>query len=165
MTRALIPGTYDPVTLGHVDIIERASRVFNKVIVAVAASTQKGSGPLFSIEDRVEFIKDAVSDLPNVEVCRFSTLLVDIAEEMEADSIVKGLRALTDFEWEFQQASINYQLNPKFETMFIMANPQYMYLSSSTVKEIALLGGDVSKWVTPLVQSELRKCFDSQAKA
>jgi len=162
MTRALIPGTYDPVTLGHIDIIERASRVFPQVIVAVAASTKKGSGPLFSIEDWVRFIEDAVSALPNVEVCRFSTLLVDIAEEMGADSIVKGLRALTDFEWEFQQASINYQLNPKLETMFIMANPQYMYLSSSTVKEVALLGGDVSKWVTPLVQGELQKRFDAQ---
>jgi len=159
MTRALIPGTYDPVTLGHIDIIERASRVFAKVYVAVAASTQKGSGPLFSIEDRVCFIEDAVSHLHNVEVCPFNSLLVEFADEMDVDSIVKGLRALTDFEWEFQQASINYQLNPKLETMFIMANPRYMYLSSSTVKEVASLGGDISKWVTPLVQRELQRRF------
>jgi len=159
MTRALIPGTYDPVTLGHIDIIERATRVFDEVIVAVSDSPRKGSGPLFGIEDRVSLIEDAVSYLPNVEVRPFSNLLVHFAEEMGAEAIVKGLRALTDFEWEFQQASINYQLNRELETMFIMANPRYMYLSSSMVKEIVCLGGDISKWVTPLVQAELLKHY------
>jgi len=161
MNKALIPGTYDPVTLGHIDIIERASKVFSKVFVAVAASPHKGSGPLFSEEERLEFIMDAVSNLPNVEVCLFSTLLVKFAEELGVDSIVKGLRAVTDFEWEFQQASINYQLNRELETMFIMANPRYMYLSSSMVKEIASLGGDISKWVTPLVEKKLRERFSA----
>lgn len=157
MPSALIPGTYDPVTLGHIDIIERATRVFSRVIVAVAASQQKGTGPLFSIDERVEFIKDAVSHLPQVEVCQFSSLLVKFAEEMRVDTIVKGLRAVTDFDWEFQQASINYELSPEMETMFIMANPHFMYLSSSMVKEIASMGGDISGWVTPMVQSELKK--------
>ncbi|MDR1088366.1 MAG: pantetheine-phosphate adenylyltransferase [Coriobacteriales bacterium] len=155
--KALIPGTYDPVTLGHIDVIERAARIFSTVVVAVAASPQKGAGPLFSLEERVACIEDAVAHLANVEVCPFSTLLVSFAEEMHVDTIVKGLRAVTDFEWEFQQASINYQLNPELETMFIMANPRYMYLSSSMVKEIATMGGDVSRWVTPKVQAELRR--------
>jgi len=165
MIKALIPGTYDPVTLGHIDIIERASQVFSKVYVAVAASPRKGSGPLFSVEDRVAFIEDAVSHLKNVEVCCFSNLLVQFAEEMGVDAIVKGLRALTDFEWEFQQASTNYQLNRDLETMFIMASPRYMYLSSSVVKDIASLGGDVSNWVTPLVETKLKERLDTQMEA
>lgn len=157
MPKALIPGTYDPVTLGHLDVIERSTRIFSTVVVAVAASPQKGAGPLFSLDERVAFIEDAVAHLPNVKVQPFSTLLVSFAEEMGVDTIVKGLRAVTDFESEFQQASINYQLNPNLETMFIMANPQFMYLSSSMVKEIASMGGDISGWLTPLVQSELIK--------
>jgi pantetheine-phosphate adenylyltransferase len=144
-------------TLGHLEVIERVARIFTSVVVAVAASPQKGAGPLFSLEERTRFIKDAVSHLSNVEVFPFSTLLVDFAEEMGADTIVKGLRVLTDFEWEFQQASINYKLNPDLETMFIMANPRHLYLSSSMVKEIASVGGDISDWVTPLVQEELLK--------
>ena len=155
MPKALIPGTYDPVTLGHLDVIERATRIFSHVVVAVADSHQKGLGPLFSSEERVEFIKDAVQHLSNVQVCPFDTLLVEFAADMGVDTIVKGLRAVTDFEWEFQQASINYQLSPDLETMFIMANPQSMYLSSSMVKEIAAMGGDVTNWVTPLVKREL----------
>ncbi|MCL2530105.1 MAG: pantetheine-phosphate adenylyltransferase [Coriobacteriia bacterium] len=162
MNRALIPGTYDPVTLGHIDIIERAARVFDKVFVAVAASPRKGAGPIFSEEERVAFIEDAVSGLSNVEVCLFDNLLVTFAEDMGVDSIVKGLRAVTDFEWEFQQASINYQLNRNLETMFIMANPRYMYLSSSMVKELASLGGDISRWVTPLVETKLLEYFSAQ---
>jgi pantetheine-phosphate adenylyltransferase len=157
MPKALIPGTYDPVTLGHVDVIERVSQIFSSVVVAVAASHNKGEGPLFSLEERTAFVVAAVEHLPNVTVRPFDTLLVDFAVEQGVDAIVKGLRALTDFEWEFQQASINYQLNPSLETMFIMANPQFMYLSSSMVKEIAAMGGDVSSWVTPLVKSELLK--------
>ena len=157
MPKALIPGTYDPVTLGHLDVIERASKIFTEVVVAVAASQKKGSGPLFSLEQRVVFIKDAVAHLPNVKVCPFSILLVDFAREMGVNAIVKGLRVVTDFEWEFQQAALNYQLNPDLETMFIMSNPQFMYLSSSMVKEIASVNGNVSDWVTPLVFSELKK--------
>lgn len=157
MPSALIPGTYDPVTLGHLEVVERSTRIFSRVIVAVAASPQKGSGPLFSLEERVSFVEDAVAHLPHVEVHPFSGLLVTFAKKMQVDAIVKGLRAVTDFESEFQQSSINYELDPELETMFIMSNPHYMYLSSSMVKEIASMGGDVSSWVTPLVQSELLK--------
>ena len=159
MPKALIPGTYDPVTLGHLDVIERATRIFSSVVVAVAESQKKGPGTLFSIDERVSFIKDAVALLPNVEVKPFNTLLVNFAEEMGVDTIVKGLRVVTDFEWEFQQASINYQLNPELETLFIMSNPRFMYLSSSMVKEIASMGGDISDWVTPMVQRELIKRY------
>lgn len=155
MPVALIPGTYDPVTLGHLEIIERSTNIFSRVIVGVAASPQKGGGPLFELEERVRFVKDAVSHLPNVEVYPFSTLLVNFAKEMGVQAIVKGLRAVTDFESEFQQSSINYALDPELETMFIMANPRYMYLSSSMVKEVASMGGDTSQWVTALVQKEL----------
>lgn len=155
MPTALIPGTYDPVTLGHLEVIERSTRIFSRVVVAVAASPQKGGGPLFSLDERVAFVKDAVSHLPGVEVHPFNTLLVNFAKEMGVNAIVKGLRAVTDFESEFQQSSINYKLDPELETMFIMSNPRYMYLSSSMVKEIASMGGDVSSWVTQLVQKEL----------
>ena len=155
MPKALIPGTYDPITLGHVDVIERASRIFTEVVVAVAASPQKGSGPLFCLEERVGFAEEAVAHLPNATVRSFDSLLVSFARDTGVDTIVKGLRAVTDFESEFQQASINYQLNPDLETMFIMANPRHMYLSSSMVKEIAAMGGDVSHWVTAIVQQEL----------
>lgn len=163
MSKALIPGTYDPVTLGHLDVIERSTRVFSEVIVAVAASPQKGLGPLFSLDERVSFLEDALSHLPQVSVYPFSKLLVSFAEEMGVDTIVKGLRVVTDFESEFQQASINYQLNPGLETMFIMSNPRYMYLSSSMVKEIASMGGDTSGWVTALVQQELTKRLNHQS--
>ncbi|MDR2586778.1 MAG: pantetheine-phosphate adenylyltransferase [Coriobacteriales bacterium] len=155
MRTALIPGTYDPVTLGHRDIIRRAAQIFDHVVVGVAVSQKKGAGPLFSLEERVAFATDAVADLPNVTIRSFSSLLVDFAVEIGAQAIVKGLRAMTDFEFEFQQASLNYRLNPEFETMFIMANPEHMFLSSSAVKEIASMGGNVQSWVTPLVQQAL----------
>jgi len=161
MTRAVIPGTYDPITLGHLDIIERATHVFSSVVVGVADSPNKRSGPLFTLAERIELAQDAVSHLANVEVMAFDKLLVDFACQVEADAIVKGLRAVTDFDSEFQQSSINYRLNPKLETIFIMANPRYMFLSSSMVKEIASMHGDISHWVTPLVQSELSKRLDS----
>jgi pantetheine-phosphate adenylyltransferase len=156
---ALIPGTYDPVTLGHLDVIERSSQIFERIIVGVAASQTKGSGPLFSLDERVRFIDDAVGHLSNVSVRPFDKLLVEFAAQIGAQAIVKGLRAVTDFESEFQQASINYQLNPSLETVFIMASPSNMYLSSSMIKEIASLGGDVSAWVTPQVQDALAARF------
>ncbi|MDR2108008.1 MAG: pantetheine-phosphate adenylyltransferase [Coriobacteriales bacterium] len=159
MTRALVPGTYDPVTIGHIDVIERSAQIFDEVIVGVAASPKKGAGPLFNVDERVAFLRDATRALANCQVRPFSTLLVDFAEEVAATAIVKGLRAVTDFELEFQQAELNFQLNPALETLFIMANPGNMYLSSSMVKEIAALGGDVSTWVTPLVQNALRERF------
>jgi pantetheine-phosphate adenylyltransferase len=159
MTTALIPGTYDPVTLGHRDVIERSSQIFDSIIVAVADSPKKGAGPLFSLEERVAFVKDAIVGLTNVSVRPFSTLLVDFAVEVGAQAIVKGLRAVTDFESEFQQASLNYRLNPQLETAFIMSTPEYMYLSSSAVKEIASMHGNTDFWVTPMVEEALKRRF------
>jgi pantetheine-phosphate adenylyltransferase len=155
MRAALIPGTYDPVTLGHRDVIVRAAQIFDSIIVGVAASPKKGAGPLFSLEDRVAFVEDAIADIPNVRAVPFSSLLVDFAVEVGAHVIVKGLRVVTDFESEFQQASLNYRLNPELETMFIMAAPEHMYLSSSAVKEVASMHGNVHSWVTPLVEKAL----------
>ena len=159
MHTALMPGTYDPITLGHLDVIRRTSQIFDSLIIGVAASQMKGRGPLFSLEERVSFIKDATSDLKNVEVRSFSTLLVHFAVEVGARTIVKGLRAVTDFESEFQQASLNYRLNPELETMFIMAKPEYMYLSSSVVREVASMQGNLDFWVTPMVKKALLEQF------
>ena len=163
MPRALIPGTYDPITLGHIDIIKRSTRIFDDVIVGVAASPLKGNGPLFSLEERVAFVEDAVSDLPTVRVIPFNALLVDFATKMGVHTIVKGLRVVTDFEYEFQQASLNNELNSSLETMFIMSNLKYMYLSSSIVKEVASLGGETSAWLPKLVQKEICRKFRQQS--
>lgn len=143
MKRAIVPGTFDPVTSGHLDIIVRASGLFDEVVVGVALSAEKGGGPLFSVDERVAMLTNAVKQLGNVTVRPFDTLLVDFAEQMDASVIVKGLRAVTDFEREFQMAALNWRLDSKIETMFIMAVPENMYLSSSAVKEIALHGGSV----------------------
>ena len=143
MSRGLCPGTFDPVTSGHLDIIERAANLFDEVLVGVAVNPEKGGGPLFSADERVAFIRDATPHLPNVSVKAFDTLLVDFAEKERATVIIKGLRAVTDFEREFQMAALNWRLDSKIETLFIMAIPEYMYLSSSAVKEIAQHGGSV----------------------
>lgn len=157
MKRALIPGTFDPITSGHFDVIARASQLFDEVIVAPAASIKKS--PLFTLEERVAFIEQATADLPCVRVAPFDGLLVDFAKEMEATAVVKGLRAITDFEYEFQMTAINYQLNSALETLFIMSPPQYMYLSSSVVREIASLHGDVEQFVPPCVRDALARKF------
>ena len=143
MRRALCPGTFDPVTSGHLDIIERAAALFDEVVVAVALNPEKGGGPLFSIDDRVALITRAIKHLTNVKVRPFDTLLVEFAQASEAHVIIKGLRAVTDFEHEFQMAQLNYRLDDDIETMFIMSIPEYAYLSSSAVKEIARHGGSV----------------------
>lgn len=149
MKRALTPGTFDPITSGHLDIITRAAQLVDEIIVAVAASPTKQ--PLFTLEERVKLVQQATSCLPNVRVEPFSGLLVDFAQEMDASVVVKGLRAITDFEYEFQMTAINYQLDQQLETLFIMSPPQYMYLSSSIVREIASLHGDVTQFVPECV--------------
>jgi len=160
MATALIPGTYDPVTYGHIDIIERSTHIFERIVVGVSASPWKnGRGPLFTLEERVGFLRQATKHLENVTVESFNKLLVEFAVEVGARAIVKGLRVVTDFESEFQQSSINYQLNPDLETVFIMSNPGNMYLSSSMVKEIASLQGNVSAWVPPEVELALQQRF------
>ena len=139
---AIYPGSFDPVTNGHLDIIKRASKIANKLIVAVLNNSAKT--PMFDVETRLEMLRLACKDTPNVEISTFSGLLVQFAQNMSANVIIKGLRAVTDFESEFQMALANRMLDENIETLFIPTNLQYSYLSSSVVKEVAILGGDVS---------------------
>ena len=155
MKRALTPGTFDPITSGHLDVIARASQLVDEVVVAVADSQKKG--PLFTLEERVELVRQATAHLSNVRVEPFKGLLVDFAKELDATVVVKGLRAITDFEYEFQMTAMNYQLSPQLETLFIMSPPQYMYLSSSIVREISKMGGDIEQFVPPCVYEALKK--------
>ncbi len=157
MTTALTPGTFDPITCGHLDIINRASTLMDEVIVAVAESTPKNT--LFTIEERTDLARKATAHLPNVRVESFDGLLVDFARKMGVSVVVKGLRAITDFEYEFQMNAINQQLDYRLETTFIMSPPEYMYLSSSIVRELAALGGDVSKFVTPEAAEALARKY------
>ena len=156
MKKAVVPGTYDPLTSGHLDIIERAAGLFAEVVVGVAASPQKnGRGPLFSLEERVDLARAATVHLSNVTVMPFDQLLVDFTASIGAELVVKGLRVVTDFEHEFQMAALNWRLDSDIETVFIMSVPEYMYLSSSAVKEIAQHGGSVCGLVPPCVEAPL----------
>ena len=162
MSRAVVPGTFDPITRGHIDIITRAAQLFDEVIVGVAESAGKGpKGPLFSHDERVALARESLADLGNVSVMPFSDLLVRFARSVGADTVVKGLRAITDFEYEFQMAALNYQIDQEIETVFIMSAPGNMYLSSSVVREIARFGGDTSPFVTPFVDRALKGKFDA----
>lgn len=151
------PGTFDPITLGHMDLIERGLRHFDKVIVAVAASPKKQ--PLFSLQERVNLAKAVTNGMGNVEVAGFSNLLVDFAREQKASVILRGLRVVSDFEYEFQLANMNRVLAPNLESLFLTPSEQYSFISSTFVREIALLNGDVSKMVHPIVQQALTERF------
>lgn len=154
MTRiAITPGTFDPITYGHIDIIKRAASLMDKVIVGVAESTPKNT--LFTLEERTELAREATRGLANVEVESFDGLLVDFVRARGANTVIKGLRAITDFEYEFQMNALNSQLDYDMETAFIMSPPKYMYLSSSIVRELASLHGDVSDLVPPCVAEAL----------
>jgi len=150
---AIYPGTFDPITHGHSDLIQRAARLFDHVIVAIAANPTKK--PFFPLEKRVALAQAVLANLPNVEVSGFDSLLVDYANERNAQVIVRGLRAVSDFEHEFQLASMNRRLAPKVETLFLTPAEQYAYISSSLVREIAALGGDVSAFVHEQVRKAL----------
>ncbi len=154
MTIAIYPGTFDPITNGHTDLVHRARRIFDRVILAVAANP--GKGPVFTLEERVGLAREALADLENVEVCAFDTLLVDFVRSRKARVILRGLRAVSDFEHEIQLASINRRLAPEVETLFLTPAEQYTYISSGLVREIASLGGDVSGFVHPKVEYALR---------
>jgi len=157
MIKAIVPGTFDPITVGHLDVIERASKLFDEIVVAVAASrTKNGVGPLFNVQERVELISTATKHFDNVGVKSFDNLLVTFAREQNASVLVKGLRAITDFEHEFQMAALNWKLASSIETFFIMASPDNMFLSSSAVKEIARHGGCVTGLVPKCVEEALR---------
>lgn len=153
MTIAIYPGTFDPITNGHSDLILRAARIFDQVIVAIAANPKKA--PLFTLAERIELVEGALGTLPNVEVCGFDSLLADFAAERKATVILRGLRAVSDFEYEFQLAGMNRRLAPAVETMFLTPAETYTFLSSSLVKEVAELGGDVSAFVDTQVMAAL----------
>jgi pantetheine-phosphate adenylyltransferase len=153
MRTAIYPGSFDPFTNGHLDVVQRAARLFDRVIVAVAASD--GKHPLFTKDERKELILQSITDLPNVTADTFDGLLVNYVQKHSAQAVVRGLRAVSDFEFEFQLALMNRKLNDSFETIFMMPKDTYTFLSSRIVKEIARLGGDVSSFVTPQVQAAL----------
>ena len=156
---AVCPGSYDPVTNGHVDIISRTSELFDEVIVAVVNASVRKSQSLFSAEERIGFIERATAHLENVRIEPFATLVVDFARERGARAIVKGLRAISDFEYELEMNQLNRQLAPDVESVYLMASPQYSFLSSSGVKEIATFGGDVSDLVPEPVAERLKEAL------
>ncbi len=155
MKTAVYPGTFDPITNGHSDLINRATRLFDRVIVAIAASP--GKNPRFSLPRRVDLARQVLSGMENVEIREFDTLLVDFVRSCGADVILRGLRAVSDFEYEFQLAGMNRRLAPEVETVFLTPAEQFAYISSSLVKEIAALGGDVAEFVHPCVVAALEE--------
>ena len=155
----MCPGSYDPVTLGHLDIIQRAAEVFDNVVVAVVNAPVRKQKTLFSAEERVEFIRDEVQNLANVEVETFDTLIVDFARKHNANAIVKGLRAISDFEYEFEMNQLNRKMAPEIESIYMMASPQFSFLRSSGVKELAMFGGDLTDLVPPRVATRLEEAL------
>ncbi|MDO1528322.1 pantetheine-phosphate adenylyltransferase [Fulvimonas sp. R45] len=154
---AVYPGTFDPITNGHADLVARAAPLFERVVVAVAESPNKGKGPGFSLHERIALARLALADLPNVEVRGFDSLLASFVAEIGAGVIIRGLRAVSDFEYEFQLASMNRHLIPQAETLFLTPAEQYSFISSSLVREIGRLGGDISGFVHPAVQQAMRQ--------
>lgn len=154
---AVYPGTFDPITLGHLDIIERASNLFDKLIIAIAVNSEKQ--PLFSKSGRLDMIQKSVQHIPNVEVDEFSNLLVEYAEKVEAAAIIRGIRALSDYEYEFKMALMNRSLNEKITTLFLVAHQKYTHLSSSLVREVAHLGGNVNDLVPSNVADKLKQKY------
>lgn len=157
MATALCPGSFDPPTNGHIDVIERASRYFDSVVVAVIANPSKQ--PLFTLEDRSNLLRDALTHVDNIEITSFDGLLVDFAKDRELGVVVKGLRAISDFEYELQMAQMNSNLLPELDTMFMTAKPEWAFLSSSLVKEVARYGGAVEGLVPPGVAKALHEAF------
>ena len=153
MATAVYPGSFDPITYGHLDIIRRAAEVFDKVIVGVLKNQTKT--PLFDFDERVEMIREAVKELPNVEVVSLHGLLIEFTKKMNADVIVRGIRAVSDFEYELMMAQTNKQLNPEVETMFFATSAKYSFLSSSTVRELAMFDGDITPFVPDCVRERI----------
>lgn len=158
MRKVVYPGTFDPITNGHIDLVERACRLFDRVVVAIAASNRKN--PLFTLEERVALAQETLAHLPNVEVVGFDILLVEFVRQQQAQAVVRGLRAVSDFEYEFQLANMNRALAPTMESLFLTPAEHLSYISSSIVREIAFLGGDVSQFVAKPVQAALHKKFN-----
>lgn len=155
--KAIYPGTFDPITNGHTDIIKRASQLFDQVVVAIASSSVKN--PVFGLKKRIELARLVLKKYPNVQVVGFDTLLIEFARQHQANIIIRGLRAVSDFEYEFQLAGMNRKLDTNIETVFLTPSEQYTYLSSTLVREIAQLGGPVEQFVDPLIQEALKAHF------
>jgi len=153
MIRAVYPGTFDPLTRGHEDLVRRASTLFDSVILGIADSRAKK--PFFTLEERLEMARQVLADLRNVEVVGFTGLLIDFARQQNARVVVRGLRAVSDFEYEFQLAGMNRNLDPNMETVFLTPSEQHMFISATLVREIAIFGGDISKFVHPIVSAKL----------
>lgn len=163
MTTVVYPGTFDPITNGHFDLTERASKIFDKVVIAVAASPKKR--PLFNLDDRVRLAKAVTAHLPNVEVIGFRNLLVDFVDDIGATAILRGLRAVSDFEYEFQLANMNRQLAPHIESIFLTPTEHLSFISSTMIREVSSLGGDVTKFIHPEVARALKEAHASSAKS
>lgn len=155
MIRAIYPGSFDPVTFGHLDIIRRSSRIVDELIIGVL--NNKAKMPLFSVEERVKMLKEVTKELPNVKIIPFDGLLIEFAKRMEAKVVIRGLRAITDFEYELQMAQTNHKLEVGVETMFLTTSLEYSYLSSTTVKEVAAFGGDITQFVPEVVIDRIKE--------
>ena len=157
MKTIVYPGTFDPITNGHIDLVERSAKLFGKVVIGIAASQRKG--PLFTVEERIELASEALQHLPNVEIRGFDYLLVNFVKDCEADAVMRGLRAVSDFEYEFQLANMNRAMNPAFESIFLTPTNDFSYISSTLVREIASMKGDVEDFVPPMVLAALKTKF------
>ena len=155
MLRAIYPGSFDPVTFGHLDIIKRSCKIVDELVVGVL--NNKAKTPLFSVEERVKMLKEATKDIDNVRIVPFEGLLVDFAKVMNAKVVVRGLRAITDFEYELQMSQTNHKLEPDIETMFLTTSLEYAFLSSTTVKEVAAFGGNITQFVPPVVVNKIEE--------
>jgi pantetheine-phosphate adenylyltransferase len=154
---AVCPGSYDPITRGHTDVIARAAEIFDEVVVAVVNHPVRKGSTLFSLDERIGFIEDATTELSNVRAAPFDTLIVDFAREIGAKTIVKGLRAISDFEYETEMNQLNRQQAPDVESLYMMASPQFSFISSSGIKELAIFGGNIDELVTPKVAARLKE--------
>ena len=162
MLKAIYPGSFDPVTLGHMDIIKRSSKIVDELIVGVLKNNAKT--PLFSVEERVKMLKEATKELENVQVVEFEGLLVDFAKEMDAKVVIRGLRAITDFEYELQMTQTNHKLEPDVETLFLTTSIEYSFLSSTTVKEVAAFGGDITQFVPEVVVKAIEEKIEVEKR-
>ena len=157
MRTALYPGTFDPITLGHLDVLNRASLIFDRVIIGVAHNLSKS--PTLSLEERTRLIEENLKDLPNIEIQSFDGLVVDFAKQIGAVALIRGLRAVSDFEYELQMAQMNRNLDESIETLFLMPNEAYTFISSTLIKQVAIYGGDISNFVPPNVYEALKEHF------
>ena len=160
MKKAIYPGSFDPVTLGHLDVIRRASQLFDHLVIAVLHNSAKT--PLFSVEERVKMLEEVTKDFPNVKIIPFEGLLVEFAKQMDAKVIVRGLRAITDFEYELQMSQTNQKIEPEIETLFLTTSLEFSFLSSTTVKEVASFGGDITQFVPEVIVKKIKEKIEER---